>query len=63
MADYRTEATAAHPYNAVGGRDYLAWAKQIMYREKKGDSNLTFYQVKEAKIALGLIDKTGKSTT
>lgn len=57
MSDYRSEASAAHPYNAVGGRDHLSWAKQIIYREQRGDTHLTFYQVKEAKIALGLTDK------
>lgn len=53
MADYRSEAQAAHPYNAVGARDHMAWAKQIIYREERGDTLLTHYQVKEAKMALG----------
>jgi hypothetical protein len=54
MADYRTEAQSAHPYNAVGGRDHLAWAKQIMYRDERKCSDLSAHQVKEAKMALGI---------
>lgn len=52
--DYRSEAAAQFPYQQV---DHLAWAKRIMYREGKGDTNLTFYQVKEARMALGLKDE------
>lgn len=57
--DYRSEADARFPYLIGGGgeRDHLAWAKRIMYREGKGDTNLTFYQVKEARMALGLKDE------
>lgn len=58
MADYRGEAQGAHPYNAVGGRDHLAWAKQIMYRDSRKCSELTAHQVNEAKRALGINQPT-----
>lgn len=57
MADYRSEAQGAHPYNAVGGRDHLAWAKQIMYRESRKCSELSAHQVNEAKRALDIDQK------
>lgn len=55
MADYRSEAAARFPYLIGGGdqRDHLCWAKRINYREEKGDTLLTHYQVKEARMALG----------
>lgn len=61
MADYRSEAAAQFPFliAAAGGgstNDHLAWAKRIQYREQKGDTLLTHYQVKEAKMALGVKD-------
>lgn len=62
MPDYRSEAAAQFPYLVGTGevRDHMAWAKRINYREQKGDTLLSHYQVKEAKIALGLIDKNGQ---
>lgn len=61
MADYRSEAAAQFPYlTGTDNRDYLCWAKRIMYREERKDSHLTHYQVKEARMALGLNQSTKK---
>lgn len=49
MRDYRSEAAAQFPYQQI---DHKAWAKRILYREEKGDTLLTHYQVKEAKMGL-----------
>lgn len=54
MTDFTHEARAAHPTNTTQGRDYKAWAKQIMYREARKDSELTAMQVTFAKIALDI---------
>lgn len=48
------EAKSRHPTNTTLGRDYKAWAKQIMYREERGDTELLAVQVTFAKEALGL---------
>lgn len=55
MTDFITMARAAHPTNTAMGRDYKAWAKQIMFREERGDKNLLAVQVTFARIALGII--------
>jgi hypothetical protein len=54
MRDWRELAASTHPYNAVGGRDYLAWAKQIMFREQHRDTSLFPIQVTFAKQALNI---------
>lgn len=55
MNDYRSEAAAQFPFLLTSGHDHKAWAKRIMYRDERKDSNLTTHQVSEAKMALGLI--------
>ena len=54
MSDFTMEARAQHPTNTAQGRDYKAWAKQIMYREQRGDTELTSIQVNFAKQALDI---------
>lgn len=54
MSDFTSEARANHPNNTTVGRDYKAWAKQIMYREGRGDTELLAIQVDFAREALGL---------
>lgn len=54
MSDFTAESRAAHPTNTSHGRDYKAWAKQIMYRERRGDNGLLAIQVSFARIALGI---------
>jgi hypothetical protein len=55
MRDYRSQAEAQFPYlTGADQRDHKAWAKRIMYREQKGDTLLTHYQVKEARMALNV---------
>jgi hypothetical protein len=54
MRDLRSEAAAQFPYLIANDvRDHKAWAKRIMHREERGDTLLTHYQVKEARMALG----------
>lgn len=49
------EVEAAGVVKRAGdGIDHKRWAKQILEREKRGDKSLTAYQVKEARIAMGL---------
>lgn len=59
MPDYRSEAEAQFPYLLTTGHDHKCWAKRILYREQKGDTLLTHYQVKEAKMALEVKTEPG----
>lgn len=47
-------AKLAHPAVTPQGRDFKAWARQILYREEHGDKELTALQVNFAREALGL---------
>lgn len=49
------EVNAAGVGKAVStGIDHKRWAKLILERERRGDKTLTAYQVKEARIAMGI---------
>lgn len=50
----REQAESAHPLRTTAGRDELAWAKRIMYREQHKDRDLMPIQVDFAKRALGI---------
>lgn len=56
MSDYRSEAEAAFPLRSTTALDHMAWAKRIVYREERGDTNLMPVQVQFAKMALGMIE-------
>lgn len=49
-------------YPAVGpmGRDMMAWAKRIMFREQQQDKTLLPIQIQFAKQALGIKDTENK---
>jgi len=49
------QAIEAYPRDFVGGgRDYKAWAKRILWREKNGDKTLLTVQVQFAKMAMDI---------
>lgn len=48
------EAAARFPVVTATGRDLMAWAKRIVWREENGDKTLTMIQVQFARQALGL---------
>jgi hypothetical protein len=51
------EAEARHPLIIKGERDKKAWAKRIMYRADRGDSDLKKAQIAFAKAALETKDE------
>lgn len=51
-AQLQSEAAAQFPYRTTTGFDYKAWAKRIVYRDDRGDKELTSLQVKWAREAL-----------
>lgn len=48
------EAIHRYPMVTAAGRDYLAWAKRILWREEEGDTNLMPIQTQFAREAMGL---------
>lgn len=52
--NFAFEASQAHPYRTETGLDHKAWAKQILYRSEKKDSDLTSIQIRFASEALGI---------
>lgn len=53
--NFEAAAREAFPAVTVNGRDDKAWAKRIMFREERKDSDLMSIQVTFAKQALGLL--------
>lgn len=51
----RSEAEARFPYLLAGDqRDHKCWAKRILYREERGDKDVSALQVKFAKQAMNI---------
>lgn len=47
------EAEALFPKRLAGGKtDYLAWAKQLVYRAKHGDKSVSKVQLQQAQQAV-----------
>lgn len=46
------EAAAQFPSVSITGRDFKAWAKRILWREERGDKDLTSIQLKFAREAM-----------
>lgn len=54
----KSEADARFPYLLANEqRDHKAWAKRIMYREERGDKELSAIQVQFAKQAMNEQDQ------
>lgn len=54
------EAAERYPVVTTAGRDLLAWAKRIVWRDRMGDKSLTMIQVQFAYQALGIDPKAPK---
>lgn len=48
------EAAALYPVLTTNGRDYLAWARRIIYRHQRKDADLLHVQVQFAYQALNM---------
>lgn len=56
----RSEAEAQYPYRTTTGFDHKCWAKRIIYRDDRGDKELTSLQVKWAREAMEMPAEKGK---
>lgn len=57
MAYLERDAAERYPVVTATGRDFTAWAKRIVWRDRMGDKSLTVIQVQFAYQALGIDPK------
>lgn len=57
MAYLERDAAERYPVVTTTGRDFTAWAKRLVWRDRMGDKSLTMIQVQFAYQALGLDPK------
>lgn len=50
----RSEAEARYPYLTTAGFDHKCWARRIVYRDERGDKELSALQVKMAREAMNI---------